>query len=74
MNNAVKINRAAVRAADRRRNTQRVGTNVRTLRLYVVMPDDAKALGPEWLEQFVAHQIQEATRNAAAKLVEEVFG
>lgn len=27
MNNAVKINRAAVRAADRRRNTQRVGTN-----------------------------------------------
>ena len=27
MNNAVKINRAAVRAADRRRNTQRVGAH-----------------------------------------------
>lgn len=74
MNNAVKINRAAVRAADRRRNTRHVGPNVRTLTICVVMPDDAKAFGPTWLEEFVIAQIQDATKNAAAEIVREVYG
>ena len=74
MNNAVKITRAAVRAADRRRNTRHVGPNVRTLTFYIVMPDDASILGPAWLEQFVIAQSQDATRNAAAEIVREVYG
>lgn len=74
MNNAVKITRAAVRAADRRRNTRHVGPNVRTLTIYVVMPDDAKAFGPTWLELYITAQIQEAATNAAAEIVREVYG
>ena len=74
MNSAVKINRASIQAADRRRNTQHIGPNVRTLTIYVVIPEDAKTLGTEWTEKFIAGQIEDATKNAAAELAREVCG
>ena len=74
MNNAVKINRASIRAADRRRNTQHVGPNVRTLTIYVVMPDKTAPSDREWVEKFISGQIEDATKNAAAQLAKEVCG
>lgn len=74
MNNAVKINRASIQAADRRRNTQHVGPNVRTLTIYVVLPDKTELSDREWVERFIASQIEDATKNAAAELAKEVCG
>lgn len=74
MNNAVKINRASIQAADRRRNTRHVGPNVRTLTFYIVLPDDGTFSDREWVEKFIAGQIEDATKNAAAELAKEVCG
>ena len=48
--------------------------DVRKLTIYIAIPEGAEVLGRDWMEKFIADQIESATRHAAEQLAKELCG